>query len=205
MVYESIKNMIITLELAPGQVVSEELLMHQLGVGRTPLREALRRLSNEGLIRVFPRRGMYVSEISIVDLQNICEVRLILESLCARLAAERIREPELQELRLLLKEAEHLTETEDARRLVEVDRRFHHVVATASRNTYLETILVNLYDHSLRLWFLSLIRTRKAHEVLCEHAEIVKALEARDPVAAEKVSADHIIQFRNKVRAVLLD
>lgn len=199
--YRQLKEMIVFLELRPGQVIREALLMERLQVGRTPLRDALSRLNHEGLVKVLPRRGTLVTEIGIDDLQKIYEIRVVLEGYCARLAALRITEERLQDLKLLLESAESFLE--DLRVLIEIDRDFHRSIAKAAQNEYLEGILSNLYDHSLRLWFVSFARAGKVRETLFEHQDILKALRARDPEAAERAARYHVTQFREKVRSVL--
>ncbi|MEE8391378.1 MAG: GntR family transcriptional regulator, partial [Anaerolineae bacterium] len=93
--YRLIKEKIITLELSPSKVISEQSLMEDLGLGRTPIREALLQLAKEDLVTVVPRRGMFVADISITDLQKISEVRIVLEGFCARLAAQRITKDQI--------------------------------------------------------------------------------------------------------------
>src|SRR3954469_21260931 len=100
--YYAIRELIVTLELPPGAVVREPELTERLGIGRTPVREALRRLAQERLVEVFPRRGMFVTEVDARDLARLCEVRLALEPEAARLAAERATQADLAELRTLL-------------------------------------------------------------------------------------------------------
>ncbi len=97
--YYAIRELIVTLELAPGAVVREPELTERLGIGRTPVREALRRLAQERLVEVFPRRGMFVTKVDVRDLARLCEVRLALEPEAARLAAERATQADLAELR----------------------------------------------------------------------------------------------------------
>src|SRR3954451_25024968 len=102
--YYAIRELIVTLALPPGAVVREPELTAQLGIGRTPVREALRRLAQERLIEVFPRRGMFVTKVDVRDLARLCEVRVALEPEAARLAAERATRADLDELQALLAE-----------------------------------------------------------------------------------------------------
>ena len=97
--YYAIRELIVTLELPPGAVVREPELTERLGIGRTPVREALRRLAQERLVEVFPRRGMFVTKVDVRDLARLCEVRVALEPEAARLAAERATQADLAELR----------------------------------------------------------------------------------------------------------
>src|SRR3954470_9270777 len=102
--YYAIRELIVSLEYAPGDPISERDLTDRLGIGRTPIREALRQLAQEKLVEVFPRRGMFVTTVDVRDLARLCEVRVVLEPEAARLAAERVTYDDLDEIRALLGE-----------------------------------------------------------------------------------------------------
>src|SRR5438045_2311569 len=144
--YYAIRELIVTLELPPGSVVKEPELTQRLGIGRTPVREALRRLAQERLIEVFPRRGMLVTKVDVRDLARLCEVRLALEPEAARLAAERATQADLDELRALLEELEGPSRRE-SRALIDLDERIHRAVYQASHNPYLVETLEEYYAH----------------------------------------------------------
>src|SRR5256714_14499447 len=107
--FHAIREMIVSLELRPGAVIDERSLMQQLGIGRTPTREALRRLAQEGLVEVYPRRGMFVTPVEIQDLASLADVRSVLESSAARLAAERATDDDRDSIAALLPQPDHPT------------------------------------------------------------------------------------------------
>ena len=133
--YYAIRELIVTLELPPGAVVREPELTEQLGIGRTPVREALRRLAQERLVEVFPRRGMFVTKVDVRDLARLCEVRVALEPEAARLAAERATQADLAELRAVLAELDGRRKR-DPRALIDLDERIHRAIYHASHNPY---------------------------------------------------------------------
>jgi len=200
--YEQIKDKIITLELEPASVIDEQALMDQLGLGRTPIREALQRLSADGLVHIVPRRGMFVTDISITDLQHIFEVRTALAGFCARLAAQRITPDLVAEMRTMLQDLEHV-KPGDFKSLMEIDRSFQRVLYRASGNDILAKTLDRLYDLSLRIWYLVLNRLGDVQTSIEQHRELADALEAGDGDRAEALIQHHITQFQHRIKAVL--
>jgi DNA-binding GntR family transcriptional regulator len=132
--YRAIREMIVSLELRPGAVIDERRLMERLGIGRTPTREALRRLAQERLVEVYPRRGMFVTSVEIRDLASLAEVRSVLESHAARRAAERSTADEREALEMLLVELDGRSEL-DARELMALDERIHRQVWRCASGT----------------------------------------------------------------------
>jgi len=200
--YHAIRELIVTLELPPGAAVREPELVAALGIGRTPVREALRRLAQERLVDVFPRRGIFVTTVDVRDLTRLCEVRAVLEPEAAKLAAERATEADLEELRDLLAELEPRRRRDD-RWLIELDERIHRAVYRASHNQFLAETLDEYYTHALRIWMLALARTDLGAAV-SEHAELVEAiLRGRGDRAAELMRA-HVEAFETSMRDALL-
>jgi DNA-binding GntR family transcriptional regulator len=200
--YIAIRDLIVTLELPPGAPVREPELVVQLGIGRTPIREALRRLAQERLVEVFPRRGMFVTTVDVRDLVRLCEVRAVLEPEAALLAAERATQADLDELHDLLAVLE-LRRRRDDRWLIELDQRIHRAIYRASHNQFLAETLEQYYTHALRIWMLALARTDLGAAVH-EHAELVDAiLRGRGDHAAELMRA-HVEMFEESMRDVLL-
>ena len=200
--YHLIKEKIITLELAPSAVIDERALMQELGLGRTPIREALQRLAAEGLVNIVPRRGMFVADISITDLQKIFEVRMCLEGFCARLAAQRITEEQIAQMEAMLQELEQV-QNEDVRALMSIDERFHALLYQAADNEFLAETLSRLYALSLRLWYLVLYRLGDVREAIEQHQGIADALKAGDGERAAELTKQHIAQFQQGIKAVL--
>ncbi|MBC8248720.1 MAG: GntR family transcriptional regulator [Anaerolineales bacterium] len=200
--YHLIKEKIITLELPPLSVIDQQALMEELELGRTPIREALHRLAAEGLVNIVPRRGMFVANISITDLQKIFEVRILLEGLCARLAAQRITEDQIAQVEAILQDLERVP-NEDVKILMAIDEHFHHLLYQAAHNEFLAEILDRLYAPSLRLWYLVLDRLGDVREAIEQHQGIAEAVKAGDGTRAEALIQKHITQFQQGIKAVL--
>ncbi len=200
--YDLIRHKIITLELPPLAPIDEQALMEDLRVGRTPIREALQRLFAEDLVFFAPRRGMFVADISITDLQKIFEVRLVLEGFCARMAAQRILPEQLREMKALTAELPFVPDS-DRRALMCIDERFHDMLYTAADNEFAADTLRRLHALSLRLWHMVLDRLGTVRHAMEQHVEITAALEARDEDRAEDLMREHILEFQQELRAVL--
>jgi DNA-binding GntR family transcriptional regulator len=200
--YYAIREWIVTLDLPPGSVVNERELMGRLGVGRTPVREALRDLAREQLVEVFPRRGMFVSSVDVGDIAGLSEVRLLLESEAARLAAERRGDGDLEETDALLEELDGAAGERNARGLIDLDQRINRHVARCAQNPFLETTLEEYYVLALRIWFVALDRVA-LDEAIAEHHAILEAIRDGDPGRAEAVMRAHVESFERAIRAVL--
>jgi len=198
-----IRELIVTLELAPGSVVSERELMRRLELGRTPVREALRTLAAEKLVDVYPRRGMFVSRVDAGDLASLSEVRVGLESVAARLAAERATQADRERATELLGELGTFTDVHDERTLIALDQRIHRHVYACTHNPFLEATLSEYYVLTLRIWFLALERVGRLEHAIQEHRELLEALVAGDPERAESVMRRHVVGFETAIRAVL--
>ena len=201
--YYAIRELIVTLELAPGSVVSERELMEQLGVGRTPVREALRDLAREQLVEVFPRRGIFVSGVDVGDIAGLSEVRLVLECQAARLAAERSNDADRAETVSLLEELAGTARDRGERQLIDLDQRIHRHVYRCTHNPFLEATLEEYYVLTLRIWFLALDRVERLGDAIREHHAILEAIRDRDPGRAETVMRAHVEGFERAMRAVL--
>ncbi len=201
--YDAIRELIVTLELAPGSVVSARELMEQLGVGRTPVREALRDLAREQLVEVFPRRGIFVSGVDVGDIAGLSEVRLVLECQAARLAAERSNDTDRAETERLLEELGGATGDLGERQLIDLDQRIHRHVYRCTHNPFREATLEEYYVLTLRIWFLALDRVERLGDAIREHHAILEAIRDRDPGRAETVMRAHVEGFERAMRAVL--
>jgi DNA-binding GntR family transcriptional regulator len=200
--YHLIKEKIITLDLAPLSVIDEQTLREELGLGRTPIREALHRLAAEGLVIIAPHRGMFVADISITALAKIFEVRMAMEGYCARLAAKRVTPGQVSKMEETVRALEHMAR-DDWRGLMEVDECFHHLLYEAADNEFLADGLDRLHALSLRLWFLVLDRLGDVWSAIDQHRAIVAALKAGDADTAELLITQHILEFQNKIREAL--
>ncbi|MEI6230587.1 MAG: GntR family transcriptional regulator [Actinomycetes bacterium] len=201
--YLAIRDLIVTLELAPGAVVSEADLMTRLAMGRTPVREALRSLARERLIDVYPRRGMFVAGVDARDLASLSEARAVLEPAAARLAARRLTESDKAILDQLLAELDALGSTPDERDLITLDRRLHRFVYATARNPFLESTLDEQYTHALRIWFMALDRLPHLDDAVKEHRDILEAIRRGDADQAAVTMAAHIDGFETSIRKAL--
>jgi DNA-binding GntR family transcriptional regulator len=200
--YHLIKEKIITLELGPSSVIDEHSLMKELGLGRTPIREALQRLDAEGLVHIVPRRGMFVADISITDLQEIFEVRIVLAGFCARVAAQRVTANQIAQMEAVLQDLEQV-QSGDYKTLMEIDRRFQRLMYKTAGNDILAESLDRLYDLSLRIWYLVLYQLGDVRDAIEQHRQVLEALKAKDGARAEALIKEHILQFQQRIKAVL--
>lgn len=201
--YLVIRDHIVTLRLAPGSTIQEEGLAKALGFGRTPIREALIRLGQEGLVTVRPRRGTFVSDINITDLAQMTEIRLQMESFAAGLAAQRINAAESLVADTLLQAFAHPHAEQDPEHWIDLDRRVHYFMYRCTRNSFLEEDLVRYFNLSLRIWYLALDRMNHLHDNTYEHVELLRAIQAKDVELARQVIVRHIKNFEAEVRKVI--
>lgn len=200
--YQLIRHKIITLELPPQSAIDEQALMQDLQVGRTPIREALQRLAAEGLVFLAPRRGMFVSEISITDLQKIFELRLVLEGFSARLAARRATEAQLAAMEALMRELDQIRD-QDGKALMAIDEQFHELLYQAADNELLADTLRRLHAQSFRVLHLVLDRLGSVSAAMEQHIAITQALQAKDEALAETLVQEHISEFQQQIKAAL--
>jgi GntR family transcriptional regulator, rspAB operon transcriptional repressor len=201
--YYRIRELIVSLELAPGSLISERELMERLGVGRTPVREALRALAAERLVDVYPRRGMFVSRVDVGDLAGLSEVRAALESHAAALAAERANDADREEIAVLLAELNGAGVELDERMLIDLDQRIHRHIYRCTHNPFLEATLDAYYVLTLRIWFLALDRVARLEDAVGGHRELLEAIRDGDPVRAEDAMRRHVTGFEQAMRQVL--
>jgi DNA-binding GntR family transcriptional regulator len=199
----AIRELIVTLELPPGSVVNERELMERLGLGRTPIREALRTLARERLVDVFPRRGMLVSAVDVGDLAALSEARLVLEPFAAECAARRSSPGERTETQALLDELARASGDNDERALIELDQRIHRHVYRTAHNPFVAATLNEYYVLCLRIWFLALDRVARLDDALQEHRDLLEAIRDGEPARAGEAMRRHIAGFETAIRAVL--
>jgi DNA-binding GntR family transcriptional regulator len=199
--YDELRDRIVTLRLAPGTVIREDELMRELEVGRTPLREAVKRLALENLVAVQPRRGTFVSAVEAADIVNITEVRAELEGYAAALAAERLGDGHRAEAEALLREVEELREPGDQDWLMRFDERIHRFTWEATGNPYLTETLERYFTHSLRIWYLVLDRLPGLGHAVHDQAQLVEALLAGDADRARDLMREHVLDFQRELLA----
>jgi len=202
--YLRIRERIVSLDMRPGSVVNEGRLREELKIGRTPIREALQRLARESLVRSVPHRGTFVTDVNITDLARITEVRVVLESHAARLAAERLSAADRESFTDLLQILEHGPSV-DQHELMRLDQQIHRRIYVAARNPFLESTLERYFNLSLRLWYLVLDRETGLREAVDQHVELLRAIVAGDGPGAEESMRRHVTGFELAIRKVLVE
>jgi DNA-binding GntR family transcriptional regulator len=204
--YEHLKHLILTGALAPGEELREGALTTSSGFGRTPVREALRRLVQEGFVEVRPRQGYRVSVVTLASVRDLFEMRLLLEPAAAELAATRATQEELAALHELAHESYVPGDPHSYARFLAHNREFHVRVARVAGNERLARTLQVLLEEMQRLFFISLSGRDgdTASELVHEHHELHDALLARDAARARQVVIDQIEASRARVMAGLL-
>jgi DNA-binding GntR family transcriptional regulator len=190
-IYQALRHEILTLGLVPGRVLVEGALARRFRASKTPVREALACLAQDGLVEILPRRGYLVTAVTVRDLHELFELRAALEGQAAELAAGRITAEELAALERLLVAPETLVERRTLRRFLDRNRRFHLAIARASRNGRLERLIARTMDEMARL---IAIGYETGH-----HAEIVAALRSGDARRARAAAVEHILLTQERV------
>lgn len=199
--YVELRDRIVTLRLAPGTVLREDELMREMGLGRTPLREAVKRLALENLVAVQPRRGTFVSDVDASDIVNITEVRAELEGYAAELAALRMDGEARAAAEALVDEIEEVTKPHDQEWLMRFDERIHHFTWEASGNPYLVETLERYFTHSLRIWYLVLDRVPGLGHAVHDQMHLLDALLERDGTRARTIMREHVLAFQREILA----
>jgi DNA-binding GntR family transcriptional regulator len=199
--YVELRDGIVTLRLAPGTALREDELMRELGIGRTPLREAVKRLALENLVAVQPRRGTFVTGVEAADIVNITEVRAELEGYAAELAALRMDGDARSEAEALVEEIEEVTRRHDQEWLMRFDERIHRFTWEATGNPYLVETLERYFTHSLRIWYLVLDRVPGLGHAVHDQLHLLEALLARDAARARTNMREHVLAFQREILA----
>jgi DNA-binding GntR family transcriptional regulator len=195
--YRGLRHLIVTLQLPPGGVVDEGHLQERLGIGRTPIREAIQRLQRDQLVHVAPRRGVFVTEVDPEQLSLLFETRAVVEPYAARLAAVRGTDVEWDEMAAVLANAAHSIEPAA---LLGLDRRCHEIMWAAAQNPYVVSTVDMLYTHSERVWHLYLRNVADMHGALDEHEAVLDALRRRDADRAATLVEAHVRAFDREIR-----
>ena len=202
--YDELKRLIITLTLAPGEHIDERELMATLGIGRTPLREAVMRLVHERLIMHAPRRGAWVSPLSITDLRQMLDARVTLETHIACRAAERVTERDIATLHEMLDLASRAVDEHNSEGVVDLDFQLHRYIARCSANSYFAAFSEQLNSAMLRYWHLSSRNVQTLPTWGQNHHELVQAIASGDPNLAEEQARRHVLGLRELVRDLIM-
>lgn len=204
-VFETIREAIVEGTLKAGERLMEVQLAEEMGVSRTPVREAIRKLELEGLVIMLPRKGAYVAGISTKEIAEVFEVRAALESLAAGLAAERITEEELEELNQFMVQVTVNAEKGDLQKVVQRDTEFHDLIYQASRNNRLVQIINKLREQIQRFRSTSLSYPGRIKETLEEHKKLMGAINERDIIQSRALAQEHIENAEKSMMEALRD
>lgn len=191
-VFDFIEEAVLNGTYKPGDSLIESKLAAELGVSRTPVREALTRLEQEGLVQLVPNKGALVTGISHKDIQDIYTIRIMIEGLAARWAAEQITGDELKELQEAIELEEFYTLKNDIEHLLQLDSRFHQIMYAASKSRPLMYMLKTFHQYIQHARSLSLETPGRAYKALQEHKLILQAIRDRDGERAAALTAEHI-------------
>jgi DNA-binding GntR family transcriptional regulator len=192
--YQELEERIVTLQLKPGEFISEYALSHDLKIGRTPIREALQRLSREDLVTILPRKGILVSETDPRKQLLVLEVRRELERLVSRIAAQRATDAQRQRLRAIAADMDCAAKTNDDITFMRLDRELNRLIAVAAQNDYAARAMRFLQGHSRRFWYLHYKQAADLPLCASLHANQARAVAAGDAKAAA-AAADRLVDY----------
>lgn len=202
--YRTIRDRLVMLEIRPGTPINDEQLARDLGTGRTPVREALKRLESERLVVVYPRRGTFASDINITDLAHIFEVRQLIEPPAAAAAARKATTADRRSLSALLDDLDsdgRSADTPDA--LLALDLRVHRAVYAATHNPYFEDTLVGYDNLATRIWCLFIDQLPDLAGHVHEHVPLLRAVIDGDAEKAAELAHQHVVRFEAAIRSVI--
>lgn len=200
-VFEHLRNSILSGDLKPGERLMELQLAEQLGVSRTPIREAIRKLELEGLVEMIPRKGAYVADLSVKDVLDVLEVRRFLEGLAARLAAERMVEDDINELHNILEKFDLALKKGDKEGLIELDNSFHDKIIQGSRNNKLIQIVQGLHEQVQRFRVIYFNEYTGHEDLMKYHKAILEAISNKDPEKAQTYAQTHVEKVEKSIIA----
>lgn len=201
--YRILRDRLIMLDIAPGDPINEAALAADLDMGRTPIREALKRLEVDHLVVSYPRRGTFATGVDITELAAISEMRQVLEPLAAQRAAENRGGTLREELQITMAAIRALDPERERRQLMEYDLEVHRLIYRAAQNHHLEETLVRLDNLATRIWSLVLDRLPDIHDHISEHATLIDLILSGQAEEASRVAAEHVVSFEQTVRAAL--
>ena len=201
--YETVRERLVMLDIRPGEPINDDRLAAELGLGRTPVREAIKRLERDRLVIAYPRRGTFATAVDMTDLADISEIRKQLEPVAAARAARSATVDARARLTTLAEGIAGIDDTDDPHDVLRHDVRVHREIYRASGNPHLETILVGLDAHATRIWCLFLDRLPDVASHVREHIALLQAIVAGDENAAADLTLSHVVGFERAIRALL--
>lgn len=191
-IFSYLQNDILNGKYKTGESLIETKLSEEFGVSRTPIREAIRQLELEGLVQTIPNKGAIVTGLSAKDIEDIYTIRLAIEGLAARWAAENVTESELKDMKHFLDLEEFYTEKNDVEQILKLDTKFHETIFRASKSKPLMNMLTSFHHYIQRARIDSLGMSGRAEEALSEHKAIYRAISQRDAKKAEELTIEHV-------------
>ncbi len=200
-VFNAIENAILNGEYKDGESLSELKISSELGVSRTPVREALMQLELEGLVRNIPNKGAVVVGVSEKDIEDIYAIRISIEGLAAKLCTQKITDEELKALEKITDLQEFYLMKNDTEQLLKLDGDFHKIIYDSSRSRPLRFMLTNFHNYIRHARDISVQTQGRAEKTVAEHRAILEAIRSRDASLAEKLTAEHIINARENLQS----
>lgn len=202
-VFKTLRQAILRGELEPGERLMEIQLAQKLGVSRTPIREAIRKLELEGLVVMIPRKGAEVASITEKDMHDVLEVRAILEELAGSLACKNMTEEAISELKLASRNVETAIISKDVVKIVDADVKFHDIIYKITGNDRLIQIISNLSEQMYR-YRLEYVKDARVHSILInEHEDIIRQLSSKDVDKAQVVMKQHIVSQERGIERIM--
>lgn len=198
-VFEYLRNAILNGTLKPGERLMEISLAEQLGVSRTPVREAIRKLEKERFVEMIPRKGAYVANLTARDILEVLEIRIVLEGFASKLAAERMTEEDVVELKNILKEFNQALEALDRPEMIRWDNEFHTKIYSAAKNNKLVEIVKELHDQFQRFRLIYFNEYDDYNDLQVWHENILEAIKNRDGMKAKECAEYHVRSIRESV------
>jgi DNA-binding GntR family transcriptional regulator len=198
-VYESLKESILNGSLKPGEKLMESRIAEDLGVSRTPVREAIRKLEKEKYVKMIPRKGAYVEDLTMEDILEVLEIRIVLEGLASKLAARNISDDMKLKIQRNIENFDNASSELDRKELISLDEKFHHIIYQSSGNKKLNEIVRELQDQFQRFRLSYFSELSNYMKLANSHNKLYEAIISGDEVAAEKYAKEHIEEIRDNI------
>lgn len=198
-VFDYLRDAIMNGDLKPGERLMESAIADQLGVSRTPVREAIRKLEKEDFVTMVPRKGAYVTKVTAKDILDVLEVRRVLEGFAAQLAAERMSESEIKELKKCHEKFNKFLVKNNVQGMIDKDREFHDLIFKASKNEKLNNLVIELLEQFHRFRLIYFTERDNYVKVQYWHDSIVEGIEKRDSGMAREFAEKHIAEIEEAV------
>jgi len=198
-VYESLKESILNGSLKPGEKLMESRIAEDLGVSRTPVREAIRKLEKEKYVKMIPRKGAYVEDLTMEDILEVLEIRIVLEGLASKLAARNISDEMKDRIQKNIESFDNASSELDRKELISLDEKFHHIIYQSSGNKKLNEIVRELQDQFQRFRLSYFNELSSYMKLANSHNKLYQAIIDGDEEAAEKYAKEHIEEIRDNI------